>query len=236
MKDKKCGNAVDYTDEEYYYLLDSLSKYEEDIEFHRQLIENHSCKRKPTYLSIDEWGTWHDEDRIDLGTHQRQTMRDAVFAAMALHIFYRNSDIVKMAMQTQLCNLNQSLFDTDGEHFVKTATFWVMKLFREHLEGYVLEDAFESDESIDALASVSEDGERITVTAANKHLYDSALLRLSPEFADMTVLMSDIVCADDVRSFNAPAHPDLIRAYPFDTALPEVVIPPHSVIRIVLEK
>lgn len=236
MKDKKCGNAVDFTDEEYYYLLDSLSKYEEDIEFHRQLIENHSCKRKPTYLSIDEWGTWHDEDRIDLGTHQRQTMRDAVFAAMALHIFYRNSDIVKMAMQTQLCNLNQSLFDTDGEHFVKTATFWVMKLFREHLEGYVLEDAFESDESIDALASVSEDGERITVTAANKHLYDSALLRLSPEIADMTVLMSDIVCAEDVRSYNSNENPELIRAYPFEAACPLVTIPPHSVIRLVFSK
>lgn len=236
MKDKKCGNAVDYTDEEYYYLLDSLVKYEEDIQFHRELIENHACKRYPTYLSIDEWGTWHDEDRIDLETHQRQTMRDAVFAAMALHIFYRNSDVVKMAMQTQLCNLNESLFDTDGKHFVKTPTFFVMKLFKEHLEGYMLEDAFKADESIDAFASVSEDGGRITLTAANKHLYDNASIRVSEELSGMKITMADIVRADDVRSVNTPEHPELITDYPLSASLPEIVIPPHSVIRLVLEK
>jgi alpha-L-arabinofuranosidase len=236
MKDKRCGNAVDYTDEEYYYLLNSLCKYEEDIEFHRELIKDHSCKRYPTYLSIDEWGTWHDEDRIEINTHQRQTMRDAVFAAMALHIFYRNSDIVKMAMQTQLCNLNESLFDTDGKHFVKTPTFYVMKLFKEHLECDVLEDAFAADDMIDAFASINDSGDRITLTAANKDLYNTAKLCVSDELKDMKIAMSDIVCADDVRSFNAPAHPYLIRSYPFDTVLPEIVIPPHSVVRIVLEK
>ena len=39
MKDEKCGDAVDYTDEEYYYLLDSLEQYRLDIDFHRRLIE-----------------------------------------------------------------------------------------------------------------------------------------------------------------------------------------------------
>ena len=236
MKDKKCGNSVDYTDEEYYYLLDSLVKYEEDIQFHRELIDNYSCKRYPTYLSIDEWGTWHDDDRIEIDTHQKQTMRDAVFAAMALHIFYRTSDIVKMAMQTQLCNLNESLFDVNGKDFVKTPTFYVMKLFKEHLENYVLEDAFEADETIDALASVSEDGKRVTVTATNKHLYDNASLRLSDELSDMKIAMADIVCTDNVRSVNTPENPDMIKDYPFSASLPEIVIPPHSVIRLVLEK
>ena len=163
-------------------------------------------------------------------------MRDAVFAAMALHIFYKNSDVVKMAMQTQLCNLNESLFDTDGEHFIKTPTFFVMKLFKEHLEGYVLEDAFRADKAVDAFASISEDGNRVVITAANKHLYDDAKLVLCDEINDMDITMADIVRADDVRSFNAPAHPDLIRSYPFETKLPEITIPPHSVIRLVLTK
>ena len=163
-------------------------------------------------------------------------MRDAVFAAMALHIFYRTSDVVKMAMQTQLCNLNESLFDVNGKDFVKTPTFFVMKLFKEHLENYVLESAFDADESIDALASVSEDGKRVTITATNKHLYDSASLRVSEELRDMKITMSDTVCADDVRSVNTPENPELIKDYPFSASLPEIVIPPHSVIRVVLEK
>ncbi|MBE6609877.1 MAG: hypothetical protein E7634_04345 [Ruminococcaceae bacterium] len=235
MKDKKCGNAVEYTDEEYYYLLDSLCKYEEDIEFHRQLIADHACKKAPTYISFDEWGTWHDEDRIEKDTHQRQTMRDAIFAAMAMHIFYRNSDIVKMAMQTQLCNLNQSLFDTDGEKFLKTPTFWVMKLFKEHLEQTLLEDAFTINGDADACASVNEDGSRVVVTVANRHLYNEATVTVSEELRGMRIAMSDIIFSDDVRACNTFDQPDLIRAEHFDSSLPEITLPPHSVIRLVLE-
>jgi len=235
MKDKKCGNAVTYSDEEYYYLLDSLCKYEQDIEFHRQIIAEHACKKAPTYISFDEWGTWHDEDRIEKDTHQRQTMRDAVFAAMALHIFYRNSDVVKMAMQTQLCNLNESLFDTDGEKFLRTPTFWVMKLFKEHLEQTLLEDAFNGNGNIDALTSISDDGKRVTLTAANKDLYNEATVTVSKELESMRIVMSDIIYSDDVRAVNTFENPDLIHAERFDTSLPDITIPPHSVIRIVFE-
>ena len=155
---------------------------------------------------------------------------------MALHIFYRNSDIVKMAMQTQLCNLNESMFDTDGERFVKTPTFWVMKLFREHIEQYLLDEAFTADDAIDAVATVSEDGERVTLTAANKDLYHTATLRLCDEILDMEIVMSDIVCADDVRAVNSFDDPELIKSYPFEAALPEITIPAHSVVRLVLKK
>ena len=236
MKDKRCGPAVDYTDEEYYYLLDSLVKYEEDIAFHREVIKNHSCKRKPTYIAFDEWGTWHDEDVIEKGTHQRQTMRDAVFAAMAFHIFYRNSDIVKMAMQTQLCNLNESLFDTDGKNFIKTPTFFVMKLFKEHLENYLLENAFEATEGIDALASISEDESRVTLTAANRDLYNEGRIILSDELKNMKPMLSDIVRSSDVRNYNSFDAPELIKDEAFTFDKNELVIPPHSVVRIVFAK
>ncbi len=236
MKDKRCGDSVNYTDEEYYYLLNSLPKYEEDIAFHRELIEKHSCKRRPTYISFDEWGTWHDDDRVDLGTHQRQTVRDAIFAAMALHIFYRNADLVKMAMQTQICNLNESLFDTNGKNFLKTPTFYVMKLFREHLTQYLLEDALVADDEIDALATVSEDGTRVTLTAANKALYDAHTLKVCDEIGDMRIVCSDIVTASNVRACNTYAEPELVRDAHFDTSLPSITVPPHSVIRLVLEK
>lgn len=236
MKDKKCGDAVDYTDEEYYYLLDSLVKYQEDIDFHRQIIADHACKKAPTYLAIDEWGTWHDEDRIENDTHQRQTMRDAVFATKALHIFYRNADIVAMAMQTQTCNLNESLFDVRGKRFVKTPTFYVMKLFKEHLEQYLLDGAFTSDDFVDALATVSEDGKRVVLTATNAHLYEAKTLTLCDELANMKVTASNMVYSDDVRNFNSFDNPNLITERDFTATLPTITLPPYSVIRLVFEK
>lgn len=238
MKDKKCGDAVDYTDEEYYYLLDSLAEYEKDIDFHRALVEAHACKKRPTYLAVDEWGTWHSEATGETGQRQRQTVRDAIFAAVAMHIFYRNADFVKMAMETQLTNLLQSLFETDGENFMKTATFHVMKLYREHLEQYVCEGicSVKAGEA-DAVTSVSEDGSRIVITAVNRHLTNGAALALSDELSGMKLTMSDIVTADDVRAYNTYEHPDRIRAEKFDVSdVGNIKLPPYSVVRFVFER
>ena len=236
-KDKKCGGAVNYTDEEYNYLLDSLVEYEKDIDFHRELVKEHACQKYPTYLSMDEWGTWHDEAVMENGLRQRQTLRDAIFAAKTMHIFYRNSDFVKLAMETQLCNLLQSLFETDGEKFVKTATFWVMKLYREHLEQYVADDLFSTDdESVDAFASATEDGGRVVITAVNRDLYKGATLTLSEEICGMRLVMADIISSEDVRSCNTYEQPDLICAKRFDSiSFPSVELPSHSIIRLVFE-
>ena len=46
-------------------------------------------------------------------------------------------------------------------------------------------------------------------------------------------MMSDIVYSDDVRNYNTFDNPELVRAVEFKTELPEINIPPHSVIRIV---
>jgi len=220
--------------EYYIIILRALSSVDYAV-LHTYIEDICGVGYRCTYLAIAEWGTWHDEDRIDLDTHQRQTMRDAVFAAKALHIFYRNSDVVAMAMQTQTCNLNESLFDTNGKHFVKTPTFWVMKLFKEHLNQYVLDDAFVSNEYVDALATVSENGKRVVLTAANSHLYESKSVTVCDEIAKMTVTMSDMVFSEDVRNYNSFESPDLIREVEFSADLPRIVIPPHSVIRIVFE-
>ena len=236
MKDKRCGNAVSYTDEEYYYLLDSLEQYQKDIDFHKEIIEKHACPKYPTYIAIDEWGVWHDEATIPSGQRQRQTMRDAIFATMAMHIFYRNSDVVKMAMETQLTNLLQSLFETDGEKFMRTATFWVMKLLADHIEQYVLEGAFSTDGNVDAIASANESGERVVISLANKDLYKNATVKLSSELLGMRITASDIIYNDDPRAYNTYEDPNVTVAKPFETDLKNIVLPPHSVVRIVLEK
>ena len=238
MKDKKCGDAVAFSDEEYYYLLDSLAEYEKDIDFHRALVKAHACKKRPTDLAVDEWGTWHSEATGETGQRQRQTMRDAIFAAKAMHIFYRNSDFVKMAMETQLTNLLQSLFETDREKFMKTATFYVMKLYREHLEQYLTEDMAKVTEGeADIVVSANEDGSRAVLTALNRHLTDNAALNLSEELTKMKLTMSDIVSSENVRDYNTYEEPDKIVSKHFDGVdSGTVLIPPHSVIRLVFEK
>jgi alpha-L-arabinofuranosidase len=94
---KDAGPAADYTDEQYCYLLNSLERYQIDIDLHRSYIRDHTNAAFPTKICFDEWGTWHS-DAATGNSNQRQTMRDGIFAAKTLHIFYRNCDIVEFAM------------------------------------------------------------------------------------------------------------------------------------------
>ena len=235
---KECGDAVAYTDDEYYFLLDLLYKYQYDIDLHRLTIKEHAGENRNTKISFDEWGTWHPEATFDNNQNQRQTMRDGIFAALALHIFYRNSDIVEFAMETQLSNLLQSLFETDGEKFFKTPTFYVMKMFREHL-GQHLTDVLpdDTDADLDTVATASEDGNSITVSIVNRHLYDSKKISLDFKENNFMAVRADIVTSDDVRAVNTFDEPTLIceREFVIDD-ISNITVPAHSIVRICFKK
>lgn len=237
MKDRRCGKAVDYTDEEYEYLLDSLSKYQLDIDTHRFYIREHTNPAYPTTLSIDEWGIWHPEATIDTDQDEPQTLRDAIFAGMALHIFYRNCDIVEMAMETQLSNLLQSLFETRGEKFYKTPTFYVMKLFREHLGNDLLDLSFPvSGGKTDIVSSVTPDRQTIVISCVNRHLTEYAELNLPDELSGYRVALADEIANDNVRAQNTFDHPDEITAKPVPITGKKISLKPHSVSRLILKK
>ncbi|MBE6749844.1 MAG: hypothetical protein E7560_01600 [Ruminococcaceae bacterium] len=232
-----CGDAVDYTDKGYYKLLDLLERYQYDIDLHRTIIREHTPENSGTKICFDEWGAWHPEATPAANLHQRQTMRDAIFAALTMHIFYRNSDIVEFAMETQLSNLLQSLFETDGAKFFKTPTFYVMKLFKEHLGQtliHVLPD--DIDEDLDTVATISEDEKQMTISIINRHLYDAKEVTFNlPD--GWKVVKSDIVTCDDVRAINTFEDPERISESEF--TVPESLnfaVPKHSVVRICLKK
>ena len=233
-----CGTDIDYTDEGYYALLNLLERYQYDIDLHRVTIREHTRAQDNVKICFDEWGVWHTNATFDACQNQKQTMRDAIFAGLTFHIFYRNCDIVEFAMETQLSNLLQSLFETDGEKFYKTPTFYVMKLFKEHSGQYLIPMLPDDiDEDLDAVSSVSEDGNRLTVTVVNRHLYDEKTLDLSSAFEGRKLVKSDIITAKNVRDYNTFDEPNSIVDKPFAiNNAKEVAVPPHSIIRLVLEK
>ena len=233
-----CGGDIDYTDEGYYALLDLLERYQYDIDLHRVTIREHTNPKFVTKICFDEWGAWHPEATVANCQRQRQTVRDAIFAALTLHIFYRNSDIVEFAMETQLTNLLQSLFETDGERIYKTPTFYVMKLLRPHTGQYltdILPDTVDAD--LDTVATVSEDGDNMTVSIVNRHLYDTKAVSLGSAASGWEVTDARIVTADDVRTYNTYDEPERItdREFFIDSA-DNIDVPPHSVLRICFAK
>ena len=165
-------------------------------------------------------------------------MRDAIFAALTLHMFYKNSDIVEFAMETQLANLLQSLFETDGEKCYRTPTFYVMKLLRPHLGQYlthVLPDDIDPD--LDAVATVSDDENTLTVSIVNRNLYEDRKICLSFPVDNWKISQADLVTAENVRDCNSFDSPNLIcmKSFPIPK-VSEFSVPKHSVLRICLEK
>ena len=233
-----CGGDIEYSDDGYYALLNLLERYQYDIDLHRMVISEHCGRGRNTKICFDEWGTWHPEATMATNQNQRQTLRDAIFAALTLHIFYRNADIVELAMETQICNLLQSLFETDGPHCFRTPTFYIMKLFREHMGQtltYALPDDVDPD--LDTVATISEDEQAMTVSIVNRDLYCPRDIALRFKGDVWRPVRADIVTCDDVHEQNTFDEPERICDRPF--SVPETLafsVPAHSVVRICLKR
>ena len=92
-------------------------------------------------LIVDEWGAWYD---VEPGTnpgflYQQNTMRDAIIAALNLNIFNKHSDRVRMANIAQTVNVLQSVILTEGDKMVKTPTYYVFDLYKDHQDAQLVE-------------------------------------------------------------------------------------------------
>ena len=88
-------------------------------------------------LIVDEWGTWHPPTpgHNPRFLWQQNTIRDALVAALTLDIFNRHADKVVMANIAQTINVLQALLLTDEHQMIKTPTYHVYDLYKEHQAG-----------------------------------------------------------------------------------------------------
>ena len=237
---RKSGNATGYSDEAYYYTLKTVSGIQKDIDLHRRSIRSNvpQAYLDQTKICFDEWGLWHPEATGENRLHQPQTMRDALFAALALHTFYRNADVVEFAMETQVTNVLQSLFETDDKKFYKTPTFYVFKLFKDHQDQILLDvSGFEENSYLDAVASKDKENDSIVLTIINKHLYNEILINLPESLMSTYKFVSgSTIAPDDVRKTNTFEKPDMIQDVPLGFKKNSLNLPKHSVSKIVLQK
>lgn len=234
---KDCGPSVNYTDEQYYYSLNTVDLFRKDIDHHRIAIEKYSNPKFKTTICFDEWGFWHPDTKS--GLRQSQTVRDGIFAALSLHTFYRNCDIVEYAMATQVVNVLQSLFETKNEKFLKTPTFYVFKLFKPHLGQYIVPfSGLETEPMLDCVLSSSGDKKSMVLTIVNKHLTDRKRIVFPAGLKDdYTVSACSVINSKNVRDENTFENPMIIVDHPvrieengsFD-------LEPHSVYRFIFNR
>ncbi len=213
------GSATEFDEAEYYSTIQKTMYMKELLEKHTEIMDSLDPDNN-IGLIVDEWGTWYD---VEPGTnpgflYQQNTMRDAVVAAVNLNLFNNNCRRVVMANIAQTVNVLQSVLLTEGNKTVKTPTFYVFKMFKNHQEGMLLESELENtditEENItipQVSASASEKDGIITLTLSNASLSDGATLTV--DAGRCVEAISGRILSGSMNTFNSFDEPDNI----FDT-------------------
>ncbi|MBI4622283.1 MAG: alpha-N-arabinofuranosidase [Verrucomicrobia bacterium] len=127
------GSATQFGEDQYFSTLRNTWKMEELITKHSAIMDKYDAQKR-VGLVVDEWGIWTD---VEPGTnpgflYQQNTLRDAILAAINLHIFHAHADRVTMANIAQMINVLQAMILTDKEKILLTPTYHVFEMFKVH--------------------------------------------------------------------------------------------------------
>jgi len=250
-----CGDAVDFSDTEYYNLFPRALQVEADVVEAATAVALYNRTAKKIGVILDEWGVWHPEARGDSGLYQRNTLRDALTCAAVFDVLNHHADKVTMANIAQTINVLQCLCQTDGAAMWLTPTYHAFALYQPHMGNASvrvdLDDiptvaAREGDGRevalpvVSASASVDEAGKAAVLTFQNLHLTEPCDCRIRLRGGSIAKATGKLLTARDVRDCNGPEAPRKIRPKrltlePKATTL-RIELPPHALasVRVVL--
>jgi alpha-N-arabinofuranosidase len=130
------GTATGFGEEMWFSTLERTLVMDELLTQHGAVMDK-SDPEKRVGLAVDEWGTWYD---VEPGTepgflYQQNTLRDAVVTALNFHIFHKHAARVTMTNIAQTVNVLQAMILTSKERMLRTPTYWVFEMFKEHQGG-----------------------------------------------------------------------------------------------------
>ena len=239
---EKKGSATEFDSGEYEETIRKTYYMEELITKHSEIMSRHDPKHE-IGLIVDEWGTWYD---VEPGTnpgflYQQNTMRDAIVASVNLNIFNNHSDRVVMANIAQCVNVLQSVILTEGERMIKTPTYHVFDMYKEH-QGAMLADSFIDDKSglPDISQSVSVKDGKMHITISNASLTEEKEINAEISGFDFNKVSAEIL-TEDVHAHNTFDIPNKVEAKTFtDVKMSEntlkFTLPTCSVVAIEIKK
>ncbi|MCR5033291.1 MAG: alpha-N-arabinofuranosidase [Lachnospiraceae bacterium] len=243
------GSATEFDEKDWYVTLSKALEMENLINKHGAIMDQYDPEKKIGMI-VDEWGNWFD---VEPGTnpgflYQQNTMRDALVACLTLNIFNKHSDRVKMACIAQMVNVLQSVILTDGPRMVKTPTWHVFNLFKDHQDTDLVESFIETEmiggedtgkvPNLTESASVDADG-RLTITIGNLSVADEYPVEAVIAGCDVKKASAQIL-RGAMNAMNTFDDPDAVRSEEFEVLLTDgglsFTVPACSVVKITVEE
>jgi alpha-L-arabinofuranosidase len=218
-------SATQFDEAEWFALLKKAAFMDDIIRNHSAIMDRYDPEKR-VGLIVDEWGTWH---KAEPGTnpaflYQQNTLRDALLAAVTLHIFHDHCDRVHMANIAQTVNVLQAMVLTEGEKILLTPTYHVFEMFKGHQDATQLPILLQSEDyrsgndtipAISASASRNSDGE-IIITLCNLNPNESVNLTCSIQGTKITDITGRILTAETMNALNSFEEPESVKPIPFD--------------------
>ncbi len=239
-------SATQFSEEQWADILKTTLYMEELITRHSAIMDQYDPD-KSVGLVIDEWGTWY---AVEPGTHprflyQQNSMRDALVAALNLHIFNQHADRVSMANIAQTVNVLQALILTEenSDRMLLTPTYHVFEMFKGHMDATLLPLDLTCDDysfgdytlpGVSACASRSTSGS-ITLTLCNVNPNQPAALSCGLRGADFASVTGRVLTADRMQAHNTFDAPEQVKPVAFESATLQdgqlsLTLPPMSVV------
>lgn len=243
------GSATQFTEAEWHATFRQALHMDELITRHSRIMDRYDPEKR-VGLIVDEWGTWYD---VEPGTHpgflyQQNTLRDALVAALHLHIFHAHGERVRMANLAQTVNVLQALILTDQEKMILTPTYHVFEMYKVHQDATLLPTRLacgsytvdrQSLPQLSATASRDRAG-RVHVSAANLDPHRAAPLvcrfeGFTPRQASGRVLTAAAMNAHNTFDQPRAVEPQPLGGITVREDRVEVTLPPKSVVVLALD-
>ncbi|WP_457101964.1 alpha-N-arabinofuranosidase [Microbacterium sp. P5_E9] len=204
------GAATGFDDRAWHETIRRTRYMDELLTRHGAIMDRHDPAKRVS-LIVDEWGTWYD---VEPGTetgflYQQNTIRDAVAAAINLHIFHKHASRVRMANIAQMVNVLQSMLLTDGPRLVKTPTYHVFDLYSDHQDAEWVDAAADhADPFLDWTVSRKDGTYTISVVNTGLEREAAASFRLPSAVAD--VISARVLVGETSDAHNTFDAPDVV--------------------------
>ena len=237
------GSATAFGDDVYFSSLVQTLKMDELVRRHAAIMDKYDPAKR-VGLVVDEWGIWTD---VEPGTNpgflfQQNSMRDAIIAALNLHIFQAHADRVVMANIAQMVNVLQSMVLTDHERTVLTPTYHVFEMLKVHQGAVSLPVALTTADCAGGAgvpmvsASASRDAQgRVHLSLVNTDPHSPVVVSCTLRGIDAAAVTGRILTAGAATAHNTFEAPRAVEPQPFGAAslaggVLRVPLPPLSVV------
>lgn len=184
-------------------------------------IKGKKHSKKQINLSFDEWNVWYHSNGAPVekwctAPHQLEDIynfEDALLIALLLMTLLKHADRVKIACLAQLVNVIAPIMTENGGKVWEQTIFYPFMHLSNYGRGYILVSDVNSPKhdtkeftdvpDVDSIATLSEDGESLTVFAVNRSLEDDVMLDVSLlDFEGFEVVDAIEMSGYDVKAEN----------------------------------